>query len=76
MIVPTLCVGMHPVTLCVTADAERPGRRYHAERGNDQRRSAKANQLVACNASSLAITPAAVCSPINCSRTLPLLSMM
>jgi hypothetical protein len=30
---------MHPVTLCVTsieADAERPWRRYHAERGNDQ----------------------------------------
>ncbi|AWA40892.1 hypothetical protein DBV33_20675 [Pseudomonas fluorescens] len=38
MIVPTLCVGMHPVTLCVTADAERPGRRSHAERGNDQPR--------------------------------------
>ncbi|TDK56962.1 hypothetical protein E1508_06840 [Pseudomonas moraviensis] len=36
MIVPTLCVGMHPVTLCVTGDAERPGPRYHAERGNDQ----------------------------------------
>ncbi|MBR7216236.1 hypothetical protein C1X27_25090 [Pseudomonas sp. MPR-AND1B] len=38
-IVPTLCVGMHPVTLCVTtlkADAERPGRHSHAERGNDQ----------------------------------------
>jgi heat shock protein HslJ len=32
--------------------------------------------FVACNASSFAITPAAVCSPINCSRTLPLLSMM
>ena len=39
-IVPTLCVGMHPVTLCVMAlkaDAERPGRHSHAERGNDQR---------------------------------------
>jgi hypothetical protein len=37
MIVPTLCVGMPPVTLRVTVelDAERPGRRYHAERGND-----------------------------------------
>ncbi|RFP96637.1 hypothetical protein D0N73_08165 [Pseudomonas fluorescens] len=41
-IVPTLCVGMHPVTLCVThapgvnRDAERPRRRSHAERGNDQ----------------------------------------
>ena len=37
MIVPTLCVGMHPVTLCVTqADAERPKRHSHAERANDQ----------------------------------------
>jgi uncharacterized protein (DUF2237 family) len=35
MIIPTLCVGMHPVTLRVTVDAERPSRRYHAERGND-----------------------------------------
>ena len=26
---------MHPVTLCVTKDAERPERRSHAERGND-----------------------------------------
>jgi hypothetical protein len=32
VIVPTLCVGMHQ-----DADAERRGRRYHAERGNDQR---------------------------------------
>ncbi len=34
-IVPTLCVGMHPVTLCVTLqkrNAERPWRRSHAER--------------------------------------------
>jgi hypothetical protein len=37
MIVPTLCVGMHLVTLCVTLDAERPGRHSHAERGNDQK---------------------------------------
>ena len=36
MIVPTLCVGTHLVTLCVTLDAERPGLRSHAERGNDQ----------------------------------------
>jgi len=38
MIVPTLRVGMHPVTLCVIRrrDAERPGRHSHAERGNDQ----------------------------------------
>ncbi len=27
---------MDPVTLCVTVDAERPWRRSHAERGNDQ----------------------------------------
>jgi signal transduction histidine kinase len=47
MIVPTLRVGMHPVTLRVTfsrlnarrlLDAERPERRYHAERGNDRNR--------------------------------------
>ncbi len=40
MIIPTLRVGMHPVTLCVTPskrDAERPKRRSHAERGNDLR---------------------------------------
>ncbi|MDR6956417.1 hypothetical protein J2W43_000380 [Pseudomonas brassicacearum] len=33
LIVPTLCVGMHPVTLCVTLqkrNAERPWRRSHA----------------------------------------------
>ncbi len=37
MIVPTLCVVMHPPTLCVKAmDAERPGRHPHAERGDDQ----------------------------------------
>ncbi|AVE05880.1 hypothetical protein CYL20_15455 [Pseudomonas palleroniana] len=38
MIVPTLCVGMHPVTLRVTpsrADAERPWLHSHAERGNE-----------------------------------------
>ncbi len=36
MIVPMLRVGMQPVTLCVTSlDAQRPERRYHAERGND-----------------------------------------
>ena len=48
-IVPTLRVGMHPVTLCVTSrglkarcvpDAERPELRYHAERGNDHREQA------------------------------------
>ncbi|PRW78874.1 hypothetical protein C7A12_06965 [Pseudomonas fluorescens] len=39
LIAPTLLVGTHPVTLCVTAlkrDAERLGRHSHAERGNDQ----------------------------------------
>jgi len=35
MIVPTLGVGMHPVTLRVTVDAERPWRHYHPERAND-----------------------------------------
>ena len=36
-IVPTLCVGMPLVTLCVTLrDAGRPGLHSHAERGNDQ----------------------------------------
>ncbi|POA37524.1 hypothetical protein C1891_12555 [Pseudomonas sp. GW456-12-1-14-TSB6] len=34
-LVPTLCVGMYPVTLCVTVDAERPWRHSHAERGNE-----------------------------------------
>ncbi|AYC33186.1 hypothetical protein D3880_12875 [Pseudomonas cavernae] len=37
LIVPTLRVGTQPVTLGVTeADAERPVRRSHAERGNDR----------------------------------------
>ncbi len=37
MIVPTLRVGMQPGTLRVPrADAERPVRHSHAERGNDQ----------------------------------------
>ncbi|POA42548.1 hypothetical protein C1893_29230 [Pseudomonas sp. MPR-ANC1] len=36
LIVPTLCVVTHPVTLRVTLDAERPWRHSHAERGNDQ----------------------------------------
>ncbi|PMU65375.1 hypothetical protein C1X84_34450 [Pseudomonas sp. GP01-A1] len=36
-LVPTLCVGMPLVTLCVTLwDAERPGLHSHAERGNEQ----------------------------------------
>ncbi|EJN19120.1 hypothetical protein PMI37_05625, partial [Pseudomonas sp. GM80] len=47
MIVPTLCVGMPPVTLRVTVelDAERPGRRYHAERGNDHRNDSMEAQV-------------------------------
>ncbi|SIQ98723.1 hypothetical protein SAMN05216509_0007 [Pseudomonas sp. B10] len=37
LIVPTLCVGMPLVTLCVSfGDAEHPGLHSHAERGNDQ----------------------------------------
>jgi hypothetical protein len=37
LIVPMLCVGMQPGTLCVPrVDAERPVRHSHAERGNDQ----------------------------------------
>ena len=37
LIVPTLRVGMQPGTLRVPrADAERPVRHSHAERGNDQ----------------------------------------
>jgi hypothetical protein len=44
LIVPTLRVGMHAATLVTSLslnarrlrDAERPGRRYHAARGNDQ----------------------------------------
>ncbi|TPV50349.1 hypothetical protein FJ692_27240 [Pseudomonas fluorescens] len=36
LIVPTLCVGMPPWTLCVRFwDAGRPGMHSHAERGND-----------------------------------------
>ncbi|RXE53845.1 hypothetical protein B4O85_03085 [Pseudomonas azotoformans] len=35
LIVPTLCVGTPPWTLCVHSDAERHGIHSHAERGND-----------------------------------------
>jgi len=38
LIVPTLCVGMQPVTLRVTSrkrNAERPWKHSHAEHGND-----------------------------------------
>ena len=37
-LVPTLCVGTRDPTLCVVSqnqDAERPGWRSHAERGNE-----------------------------------------
>ena len=37
VMVPTLCVGMPGMTLCVKVDAERQSMRYHAERGNDQK---------------------------------------
>ena len=39
VIIPTLCVGMQPLTLCVTIskqDAERPVMHSHAERGNER----------------------------------------
>jgi hypothetical protein len=39
LLVPTLCVGMHPATLCVKlaqVDAERLARHSHAERGNEE----------------------------------------
>ncbi|AUO26019.1 hypothetical protein C1X84_02320 [Pseudomonas sp. GP01-A1] len=46
MIVPTLCVGTPPVTLCVTRwDAERPGLHSHAERGNDLYRAYSAKVI-------------------------------
>ena len=50
MIVPTLRVGMHLVTLGVTSrvDAERPGRYSHAERGNNH--SAAAREPYQCPA--------------------------
>jgi hypothetical protein len=48
MIVPTLRVGMQPGTLRVPAeaDAERPLRHSHAERGNDQGQRVKVNLLI------------------------------
>jgi hypothetical protein len=36
VIVPTLCVGMPRVTLCVTETRSVLRMSYHAERGNDQ----------------------------------------
>ncbi|MBR7211992.1 hypothetical protein E1K68_04205 [Pseudomonas sp. B2021] len=50
LIVPTLCVGMHPWTLCVLKrDAERRKRHSHAERGNDHCAVCQAQQLPAAN---------------------------
>ena len=57
LIVPTLCVGMQPGTLCVPFEswnAERPLRHSHAERGNDQACSLTIN-----------LKPDAVCVPIQ-----------
>ena len=51
LIVPTLRVGMHSVTLCVTAaqrDAERPKRHSHAERGNDQQQKGPLSKRAFC----------------------------
>ncbi len=54
MIVPTLRVGTHPVTLCVTVaqsrDAERPELHSHAERGNDLRSTPAPTTLVTITA--------------------------
>jgi len=47
VIVPTLRVGMHCKTLCVQVDAERQSMRFHAERGNDQRRQPESSVSIA-----------------------------
>ncbi|PRB49889.1 hypothetical protein CQ009_02925 [Pseudomonas sp. MYb2] len=63
MIVPTLRVGMPPVTLCVTRwDAERPELHYHAERGNDHLRCVQEGQ---CRAKTGANT---VCRSMRCNH--------
>ncbi|OPA97049.1 hypothetical protein BFW87_08700 [Pseudomonas fluorescens] len=51
LIVPTLCVGTPPWTLCVRSwDAERPGMHSHAERGNDHATTFRPNSAEAsCN---------------------------
>jgi hypothetical protein len=36
LIVPTLCVGIQLVTLCVPVDADRPLMHSHAEHGNER----------------------------------------
>ncbi|RYM38202.1 hypothetical protein EVS84_24475 [Pseudomonas koreensis] len=64
MSVPTLCVGMHLVTLCVTLDAERPGRHSHAERGNDQTKTGTLRCITRLPASARRSTPG-LCPAIN-----------
>ncbi|KAB0524605.1 hypothetical protein F7R20_17940 [Pseudomonas brassicacearum subsp. brassicacearum] len=63
LIVPTLCVGMHPVTLCVTfqkRNAERPWRHSHAEREERSftRSSSAVGTVVVTDAESPAQSPA------------------
>jgi hypothetical protein len=53
LIVPTLCVGMHPVTLCVTFqkwNAERPWRHSHAGAW-ERSKAGKNGQTIAGHAS-------------------------
>ena len=72
MIVPTLRVGMHPVTLRVApleADAERPGRHSHAERGNDHYLTLPRNTPTrACNCSGVAASSATGSPATNTTR--------
>ena len=74
LIVPPLRVGMHPLTLRVTypslnahrlRDAERPGLRYHAERGNDQKRYRMRPVGLASTVGPASAGKASVCTPIN-----------
>jgi hypothetical protein len=75
MIVPTLRVGMHPVTLCVTLrglnarclqDAERPELRHHAERGNEQKQGRRPRSETAA----ATVGPASAGKPLICSTLL------
>ena len=75
MIVPTLRVGMHPVTLCVTLrglnarclqDAERPELRHHAERGNEQKQGRRPRSETAAATST--VGPASAGKLLICSR--------
>ncbi|MGX0888748.1 hypothetical protein AB7M22_000756 [Pseudomonas sp. ADAK2 TE3594] len=74
--IPTQSVGTISELLFVGARLAGEGAPKYAFAGKPGSYRSTYDQLIACNASSFAITPAAVCSPINCSRTLPLLSMM